>query len=118
MLKAISYEQRSQDHPFRCMSLKTPRPYKMADSPQGSSITNRLTEPVEVLVNSGSGREDKTEASRRLEALFRESNIDARIHLVDGEKIPEICEQMARGSSRVVVAAGGDGTINALASAI
>jgi YegS/Rv2252/BmrU family lipid kinase len=56
---------------------------------------------------------------RRLAQVFAVSNRKANISLArSGEEVVELARRAARSSSQIVVAGGGDGTINAVASAI
>jgi YegS/Rv2252/BmrU family lipid kinase len=74
---------------------------------------------VEVIINAGSGVDDKEEAHRRLQELFTDGEVKAGISVAHtGKEIDELANKAARGSSQVIVAGGGDGTINAVASAI
>jgi len=74
---------------------------------------------VVVIINRGSGVVDKEEVARRLHQLFSASGVQARISIAQsGREIDELASSAARGKSQVIVAGGGDGTINAVASAI
>ncbi len=73
-----------------------------------------------IIINASSGTNDKAEAQQRLKDIFEKAEIDARISLAQsGDEIV----RLARGAAtlvgcEVVVAGGGDGTINAVASAL
>jgi YegS/Rv2252/BmrU family lipid kinase len=74
---------------------------------------------VEIVINAGSGADDKTEIVRRLKELFAEQKIAVKFSLVKGGKgFAKTLEQIAQNDSKIIVAAGGDGTINAVASAL
>jgi diacylglycerol kinase family enzyme len=74
---------------------------------------------VEVIINAGSGVNDKEEARRRLPELFAASGVKAGISVANtGKEIRELARKAVGSSSEVIVAGGGDGTINAVASAI
>jgi YegS/Rv2252/BmrU family lipid kinase len=81
-------------------------------------VENKSAEKtVEVVVNAGSGAGDKDEIVRRLEELFAEQQIAARISLIsDGDDFATVLKQIAESDSNVIVAGGGDGTISAVAA--
>jgi YegS/Rv2252/BmrU family lipid kinase len=81
-------------------------------------LENKSTKnTVEVVVNAGSGAGDKDEIVQRLEELFAEQKIAARISLIsDGDDFAKTLKQIVESDSNVIVAAGGDGTINAVAA--
>jgi diacylglycerol kinase family enzyme len=71
------------------------------------------------IVNRNAGKSlDLDEDSLRtaLETAFREAGLEADLHLVGAEDIGEALEQAASGPSDLIVAGGGDGTLNAAAS--
>jgi diacylglycerol kinase family enzyme len=73
---------------------------------------------IAVIINARSGTDDKKDAQRRLREVFAESGIDARISLApSGARIDDLARQAALGDAEIIVAGGGDGTINAVASA-
>ena len=74
---------------------------------------------VELIINNSSGLEDKNEVRRRLAEIFAAGGIEAKISVGQaGAQVAELARVAARGSSQVIVAGGGDGTINAVTSAI
>ncbi|MEK6320299.1 MAG: diacylglycerol kinase family protein [Acidobacteriota bacterium] len=74
---------------------------------------------VEVIINASSGAADKEAARRLLADLFAASGVEPRISLAEsGAKVAELGQRAMRGEARTIVAAGGDGTINAVASAL
>ncbi len=78
-----------------------------------------LKESIEVIINVGSGADDKKEMRTRLAEIFAAGNQKANISLaVSGEEVVELARRAGRSDSRIVVAGGGDGTINAVASAV
>ncbi|MBA2527225.1 MAG: diacylglycerol kinase family lipid kinase [Pyrinomonadaceae bacterium] len=78
-----------------------------------------LEESIEVIINVGSGADDKKEMRKRLAEIFAAGNRKANISLArSGEEVVELSRRAARSNSRIVVAGGGDGTINAVASAV
>lgn len=72
---------------------------------------------VEVIINGGSGcvTDDVCDEIGR---LFAHADIDARIHRVESTNIAEKVQQAAEGNADIVAAAGGDGTISTVASAL
>ncbi len=79
-----------------------------------------MASPIEVILNAGSGAgEDKNETKERLAEAFRLNNLDAHFSLaLNGGQLLEIAEAAARSDYQTIVAAGGDGTISAVAAAI
>lgn len=73
--------------------------------------------PVAVIINAASGAGDKENERRTLADFFAASGIDARIDLArSGAEIVEMAKSAARGGYQTIVAAGGDGTISAVAA--
>ena len=74
---------------------------------------------AELIVNARSGFEDKEEVRRRLQEVFAAAGVETQISIAQsGAQVVELAQRAAHGSSQVVVAGGGDGTINAVGSAI
>jgi YegS/Rv2252/BmrU family lipid kinase len=76
--------------------------------------------PVKIaaIINPRSGTDDKKDVQRRLEEVFEANGIEACISLAhSGPKVIELARQAARSDADVIVAGGGDGTINSVASA-
>jgi len=73
---------------------------------------------IEVIINARSGTDEKRDVQRRLEEVFLENGIEARISLAhSGDKVAELAKQAALSDADVIVAGGGDGTISSIASA-
>jgi diacylglycerol kinase family enzyme len=70
-----------------------------------------------VIVNPQSGAGFTTADRERLEQLFREAGAQACVHLADGNA-NHVAQQLARERPPLIVAAGGDGTVSAVASAL
>jgi YegS/Rv2252/BmrU family lipid kinase len=71
---------------------------------------------IEVIINKGSGTAGE-DAAQRLAEIFRLKRIDVRISLAsDGTEVRAFTQQALRREAQTIVAAGGDGTINAVAS--
>lgn len=78
-----------------------------------------MTSRPVVILNATSGANDKEEARARLAELFAARGLDARISLASsGAEIVEMARRAAREDCETVVAGGGDGTINAVASTL
>jgi diacylglycerol kinase family enzyme len=74
---------------------------------------------VEVIIHAGSGTSSKDEAPERFTELFRRGGIEARISLVrNGESPVELARRAVQDGAATIVAGGGDGTINAVASTL
>ena len=78
-----------------------------------------MTQSVKVIINARSGFSDKEEARRQLMVLLEAAGFTVDISLAKtGAEIVELAREAARDNWTVIVAGGGDGTINAVASAI
>ena len=87
---------------------------------------------IEAIINSGSGTvnsngvtppgpEDdaQTDLHQRLIDLFSGHNVDAKVSVAhSGAEVVELAERAARGDADIIVAGGGDGTINSVAAAV
>ncbi|HUC97578.1 MAG TPA: diacylglycerol kinase family protein [Candidatus Polarisedimenticolaceae bacterium] len=70
-----------------------------------------------VIVNAGARKADDTAVYRQLAEIFTAKGLRADIQLArSGGEIVELARRAINGESSVVVAGGGDGTINAVAS--
>ena len=78
-----------------------------------------MPQPIEVIINAGSGSVESEETKRRLEELFKENNLEANVNLAkDGAEIVALAEKLAKSDAEIICAGGGDGTISAVASKI
>jgi diacylglycerol kinase family enzyme len=88
----------------------------------GREVTTGLeSAPLFIVLNVGSGKHDAAEVRREIEATLSALQRRFSVHLVESADdlaaIAKLAVDEARGSGGVVVAAGGDGTINAVAQA-
>ncbi|MGL4311247.1 MAG: diacylglycerol/lipid kinase family protein [Paracoccaceae bacterium] len=74
--------------------------------------------PVAILANAGAGKK----AAARMETLlqpFHDSGLHPDVHLIrNGKTLPAEAARIAKGGYRSVIAAGGDGTICTIATAL
>jgi len=72
---------------------------------------------LEVIINCGSGTNDKSEVSRQLNELFEASGLRAHISLAkSGAQVVALARRAAQGDSQTIVAGGGDGTVSSIAA--
>ena len=76
-----------------------------------------MEQAIEVIINVGSGADDKKEMREKVAANFAASGRKANISLArTGAEVVELARRAARMQTDIIVAGGGDGTINAVAS--
>jgi diacylglycerol kinase family enzyme len=74
---------------------------------------------VKIIISAGAGSGDNTKAAERLAEIFQEDQIGVDISLArSGAEVIELARKAAREPYEVIVAAGGDGTVNAVAAAV
>jgi diacylglycerol kinase family enzyme len=74
---------------------------------------------LEAIINASSGANDKEQVRQRLAEVFASSGVDARISLAEsGPEVIDLAERAVRNGTSKIVAGGGDGTINAVASVL
>ena len=72
-----------------------------------------------IIINASAGTQDKPEISQHLAESFAAHGFEVRIRVAaNGGEIAGLARQARLDESRIVVVAGGDGTINAVASAL
>jgi YegS/Rv2252/BmrU family lipid kinase len=72
---------------------------------------------IEVIVNATSGTGENAALKERLHELFARDGVVVHIELArSGHEISELAKRAALGNADIVVAGGGDGTINSVAS--
>ena len=74
---------------------------------------------VKIIISAGAGPGDNTKAAERLADIFKEDQIDIDIAFArSGAEVVELAQAAAREPYKVIVAAGGDGTVNSVAAAV
>ena len=74
---------------------------------------------AEVIINTASGTTTREDLQREIEQAFGAEGLDARVHMVQvGEDINHLAQQAANSNAEIIVAGGGDGTLNSVASAV
>ncbi|MEK6281238.1 MAG: diacylglycerol kinase family protein [Acidobacteriota bacterium] len=74
---------------------------------------------IEVVINAGSGADDKEDVLRRLAEMFATTNAEVRISVArSGPEVVDLAKRAAQSDAEVIVAGGGDGTINSVAAAV
>ena len=72
-----------------------------------------------IIISASAGLGDNNKASERLAEMFNEHQMDVDISLAQsGAEVAELAREAASGPYDVIVAAGGDGTVNAVAAAV
>ena len=72
-----------------------------------------------VIVNAGSGSVDGDGKVDAIEQGFKDIGLDADIHMANPKKtLSAIAREAAEGDAAIVVAAGGDGTVSAVANSL
>jgi YegS/Rv2252/BmrU family lipid kinase len=75
--------------------------------------------PVKIIISAGAGAGDNNKVRERLAPIFDQNRIDVDMSLAQsGAELTELARDAVRGSHKVIVAAGGDGTVNSVASAV
>src|SRR5829696_69924 len=75
--------------------------------------------PVKIIISAGAGAGDNNKLRERLAPIFDQNRIDVDMSLAQsGAELTELARDAARGPHKIIVAAGGDGTVNSVASAV
>lgn len=78
-----------------------------------------MDHPPTIILNASSGTDDKNGLDRRLADFFAAREVPARIIAMEsGADIPGLARRVLEESDGPIVAGGGDGTVNAVASAL
>ena len=78
-----------------------------------------MSSPVKIIISAGAGAGDNNKMGERVAQIFDENRIDIDMSVAQsGAELTELAQDAARGPHKIIVAAGGDGTINSVASAI
>lgn len=74
---------------------------------------------AKVIINARSGSSDKEVVRRHLIEVFASGGVEADVSIAqDGAEVAELARQAARDDWKIIVAGGGDGTVNAVASSL
>jgi YegS/Rv2252/BmrU family lipid kinase len=75
--------------------------------------------PIKIIISAAAGAADNKQLSERVARIFHERGIDVDMSLAhNGAELTALAQEAARGSYEVIVAGGGDGTINSIASIV
>jgi YegS/Rv2252/BmrU family lipid kinase len=78
-----------------------------------------LVSDIEIIINDKSGVSSKDDTLKLLTETFASRGLKANINLAKtGEEVIKLAKRALQSSSQIVVAGGGDGTINAVASVL
>ncbi len=78
-----------------------------------------MPQPIEVIINAGSGSVLADETKRRLAELFEENGVEAHINLAkNGFEIVELAKKLVNSEAEIIVAGGGDGTVSAVSEEV
>ena len=74
---------------------------------------------AEVIINSASGTSTAEELLRDIKPMFASEGVDAEVHLAGfGDDVYQLAQRAANSNADIIVAGGGDGTVNSVASAV
>jgi diacylglycerol kinase family enzyme len=74
---------------------------------------------IDVIINARSGAGNKVEVQHRLAQAFKATGVEARISLArNGAEVVKLAQRALRSDAQVIVAAGGDGTVSAVAAIV
>ena len=121
-----SWERRPVKGQRSNFSLRQAKARSRVDSKRGTSGCSTVLvhyqgmppiKSVKVIINAHSGVSDKDEARQTLTKIFEAAGVDSDISLANGgDEVAQLGEQAASEDWTVIVAGGGDGTINTVAS--
>lgn len=81
-------------------------------------IRQRMPTRVAVILNAASGSGDKTLVATQIEQAFATHGITPAIELTEGKGVCQAAQRALDAGIRVIVAAGGDGTISGVSSVV
>jgi YegS/Rv2252/BmrU family lipid kinase len=74
---------------------------------------------LEIIINDSSGVLDKGDVLKLLREAFQTNGLKANLHLAkSGDEVIRMAERAVQSRSQIIVAGGGDGTINAVAAVL
>src|SRR5438270_3102807 len=92
-------------------------PALASSSPPRVPVSPRPALRPAVIINASSGTNDKQEARESLSDFFASAGVEARISLVEsGAEVVALAQRAVKENCQPIIAGGGDGTINAVAS--
>jgi YegS/Rv2252/BmrU family lipid kinase len=77
--------------------------------------------PIKIIISSGAGTVagDNNDVGERLVQIFNDNGIDVDVSVAQvGAELSELAQDAARGPYKIIVAGGGDGTINSVAGIV
>src|ERR687885_283550 len=74
---------------------------------------------IDVIINAGAGTDLKRDAQVSLAELFTSAGVDANVLVArSGAELLRHARRAVRGDAQTIVAAGGDGTVSAIAAVV
>jgi YegS/Rv2252/BmrU family lipid kinase len=74
---------------------------------------------IKIIISAGAGPADNEKLCERIAQIFNENRIDTDISLAQsGAELNTLAQDASRGPYEVIVAGGGDGTVNSVASIV
>ena len=77
-----------------------------------------LVRKIGIIINATAGSARGQELASEISAIFERKSVRARIEIANGKQVPAIARSMRDERYDVIVAAGGDGTVNSVAAQI
>jgi len=74
---------------------------------------------VKIIISAGAGPGDNAKAAQQLAGIFKEAQVNADISVAQsGAEVTELATKATTEPYKIIVAAGGDGTVNAVAASV